>query len=113
MVSMIKGSTIKLYELVAAGLDDFNRVIYNEVETEVSNVIIQPASNDDIVSESEVNGKHVAYILHIPKGDTHNWDDATVEFYGCKWKTFGSAMIYDVNLTPLEWNKQVKVERYE
>ena len=58
-------------------------------------------------------GKYIAYILHIPKGDTHNWDDATVEFYGSKWKTYGNEIIYDEDLTPLDWNKQVKVERYE
>ena len=113
MTSVIKGKTITLYELVETGLDDFNRPIYEEVPTTVENVLIQPATSDDIVSESEVNGKYIAYILHIPKGDTHNWDDATVEFYGSKWKTYGNAIIYDEDLTPLDWNKQVKVERYE
>ena len=113
MAAMIKGKTIILYEVVEVGVDDFNRPIYQEVPTEVENVLIQPASSDAIVSESEVYGKYIAYVLHIPKSDTHNWDDATVEFYGKKWKTYGEPIVYDEGLTPLDWNKQIKVERYE
>lgn len=113
MVTMIKGKTITLYELKQVGTDDFSSPIYDEEAVTVENVLIQPATNEAIVSEIEVNGKHIAYVLHIPKGDDHNWKDATVEFYGNKWKTYGDAMIYDEELTPLEWNKQIKVERYE
>lgn len=113
MATMIKGKTVILYEVSQVGTDDFNAPIFDEVPTEVSNVLIQPASNDAIISESEVNGKHIAYVLHIPKGDTHNWNDAIVEFYGNKWRTYGSEIIYDEDLTPLDWNKQIKVERYE
>lgn len=113
MALMIKGKTITLYETVEHGFDDFNRPIIHEVATSIENVLIQPASNEAIVSELEVYGKHISYILHIPKGDNHNWSDAIVEFYGNKWKTYGEEIIYDEDLTPLSWNKQIKVERYE
>ena len=113
MYSMIRGRTVKLYEMLDVGVDDFNRPVQIESEVEVENVLIQPATNEAIVSDLEFYGKHLAYVLHIPKGDTHNWKDTTVEFYGEKWKTYGDALIYDEDLTPLDWNKQVKVERYE
>ena len=48
MTSMLKGKTVILYEVVETGLDDFNRPIYTEVQTEVENVLIQPASSDAI-----------------------------------------------------------------
>jgi len=113
MIPMIKGQTIKLYTTAKTGVDDFNAPIYTETEVAVDNVLIQPASTEAVVSELEVYGKHISYILHIPKNDTHDWKDTTVEFYGEKWKTYGEPIIYDEELTPLDWNKQIKVERYE
>jgi len=113
MISAIKGQTVKLHEMTQNGVDGFNRPVLEETLVDVDNVLIEPASNDAILSEIQVTGKHVAYVLHIPKGDTHNWKDATVDFYGQTWKTFGDCMIYDAGLTPLDWNKKVKVERYE
>lgn len=113
MVSAIKGRTVILHEMTQNGVDDFNHPIMEENIVEVENVLIEPASNDDVVSEIQLTGKHIAYTLHIPKGDTHNWKDAIVEFYGQSWNTFGDALIYDEELTPLSWNKKVKVESYE
>lgn len=113
MIFALKGKTVTLHEMVQVGTDDFNHPIMREEPTEVENVLIEPASNEAILSEIQMTGKHVVYILHIPKGDTHNWKDAIVDFYGQSWKTFGDCLIYDEDLTPLSWNKKVKVERYE
>lgn len=33
--------------------------------------------------------KRAEYELCIPKGDTHIWENRTVEFFGKKWRTFG------------------------
>lgn len=113
MVFAIKGKTVKLHEMTQNGFDDFNNPTYEETVVDVDNVLIEPASNDAILSEIQMTGKRVAYVLHIPKGDTHNWKDAIVDFYGQSFKTFGDALIYDEELTPLSWNKKVKVEVYE
>lgn len=113
MVSAIKGRDVILHEMAADGVDGFNNPIMKENIVTVSNVLIEPASNDAVLSEIQMTGKHVVYILHIPKSDLHNWKDAIVEFYGETWKTFGDCLIYDENLTPLDWNKKIKVERYE
>lgn len=113
MVSAIKGTTVKLIVKSQNGEDDFGHPIFTETEVDVDNVLIEPASNEAIVSELEVNGKHIAYILHIPKSDAHTWKDTTVKFYGQTFKTYGDCLVYDENLTPLSWNKKVKVECYE
>lgn len=113
MISAIKGRAITLYETTEVDVDDFGHPILEESPIEVENVLIEPASNEAIVSELEVNGKRVAYTLHIPKGDEHDWRDKVVEFYGEKWRTYGDVQIYDPDLTPLSWNKKVKVEKYE
>lgn len=48
----------------------------------------------------------------IPKGDTHVWENRTVEFLGKKWRTFGIPQEWMEHRVPLPWNKRVKVERY-
>jgi len=113
MVTAIKGQTVKLYTMTKTGVDDFNQPVYSEASVDVDNVLIEPADNSAIVDEMQISGKHLSYVLHIPKGDTHTWKDTKVEFYGAVWRTFGDCLIYDEALTPLDWNKKVKVERYD
>lgn len=117
MISTIKGRTVTLYERIETGeVDEFNAPVYEYVESKIDNVLIEAAANDAIVSEVEINGKHLAYVLHIPKGDTHNWKDAKVVLpdpWNVAVKTYGDCMLYDADLTPLDWNKKVKAEIYE
>lgn len=112
-MAMIKGQTVRLHEKTVVGRDPFGAALYSEQVVDVDNVLLEPASNDAVISELQLTGKHIAYILHIPKGDAHEWKDTVVEFYGDKWKTYGDCLIYDEAMTPLDWNKKVKVERYE
>lgn len=113
MESLIKGQTIILYEKKLVGEDNFGAGIYEETAVEVSNILIQPIDASAIISDIQIYGKHSVYTLHIPKCDEHEWEDVVVEFYGKKYRTFGPVLQYDENLTPLDWNKQIKVERYE
>ena len=110
---MIKGQTVILYTRVQTGIDAFGMPVYLDIAENVENVLVEPASNDAITSEFELNGKHVSYILHIPRNDNHDWSDSVVSFYGKKWKTYGDCIIYAEQLTPLDWGKKIKVESYE
>ena len=47
---MINGTTVTLINLVQTGTDAFGAPIYNEVETDVNDVLVAPSSNDDIVN---------------------------------------------------------------
>ena len=111
-MGLIKGITIKLYEKRQVGTDSFNRPIYEEFPIEVENVLVAPVSADDIVGQTNLSGRKAVYNLAIPKGDTHNWEDRTVEFFGRKWKTFGPCLEGIEELIPLDWNKKVMVEGY-
>ena len=110
---MIRGITILLYEKRQTGTDAFHAPIYEETPIEVPNVLVGEPSAEDIVNEMQLYGKRIAYTLAIPKGDTHDWNDATVEFFGQKWRTYGGVTQGIENLIPLCWNRKVKVERYE
>lgn len=112
MASLIKGITVKLYEKSVAGKDGFNHPIYTEEPVEVENVLVTPMSTEDIVEELQLSGKKAVYELSIPKGDTHTWEDRTVEFFGQKWKTFTFCQQLIAELVPLDWDRKIRVERY-
>ena len=112
MASLIKGTTILLYERTQTGVDAFNCPVYTENPVEVKNVLICPANTEDVVGDTQLYGKHAVYELCIPKDDAHVWEDCTVEFYGEKWRTFGIPQQWISENLSLDWNLKVKVERY-
>lgn len=109
----MRGVTIILYNKVQTGVDAFNRPVYEDVATTVDNVLIGEPTTEDVINELNLTGKHLAYTLAIPKGDTHEWNDRKVEFFGEVFHTYGEPTQGIEHLIPLSWNKKVKVERYE
>lgn len=113
MASLIKGITVTLYETTKRGVDAFNAPIYEETAVEVENVLVSPVSAESVMEGIQFHGKKEIYELCIPKGDTHEWKDKRVAFFGREFKTFGAPVEYIEGNLPLDWNKKVKVERYE
>lgn len=109
----IKGIPVKLSVKTQTGIDDFNRPTYEVSQEVVENVLVGEPSAEDVVNEINLSGKRIAYVIAIPKGDTHTWENTEVEFWGMTFKTVGiPTQGIDDNI-PLQWNKKVKVERYE
>ena len=108
----MRGITVQLYQKTKTGVDGFNRPIYSETPVSVSNVLVAPSSTDDIVDAMNLTGKKAIYTLGIPKGDTHDWEDKRVRFFGQDFHTFGFTTEGIEELIPLSWNKKVMVERY-
>lgn len=104
-----------LYDRVNTGMDSFNAPVYSEVAEPVENVLVAPAiqGGQDVIDQQQLYGKRAEYILAIPKGDTHDWKDKTVEFFGEKFRVFGYPSQGIKENIPLNWNKKVLVERYE
>lgn len=109
----MRGITITLYEAVEAGKNAFNETTYRETPVEVDNVLIAPASESEILDAVNLYGRKAVYTLGIPKGDTHDWENRKVEFFGETWRVFGIPSEGLEHLIPLDWNKKVMVERYE
>lgn len=119
-MAKIRGITVTLYEKKQkrdeAGnliVDGFERPVYEEIPVEVKNVLVSPASSDDIVTNTDLAGKKAVYTLGIPKSDTHDWKDRRVDFFGERFKTFGLPLRGIDALIPGDWNMKVMVERYE
>lgn len=109
---MLKGIDIVLYTREQTGTDELNTPVYTETAETISNVLIGEPSTDAAAEDLQLYGKHLAYTLAIPKGDTHDWKDVTVEFFGERFRTYGEPTQGIDDMIPLRWNKKVKVERY-
>lgn len=107
------GIDVILHERVNSGFDELGEPVFTDTTKTISNVLVVPASSEDIINELSLSGKHVVYQLGIPKGNTDNWTEAIVEFYGEKFRTIGIPEQGIEDLIPLDWNKKIKVERYE
>lgn len=110
---MIKGVPIILCKKEKVGTDPFNQPIYKEKEIIVENVLIAPSTTDDIVTSTDLVGKKAVYTLAIPKGDTNDWENQRVKFFGNTWLVFGFTLQGIEENIPLQWNKKVMVERYD
>ena len=109
----IKGISVILIDKRAKGKDPFGKTIMEDREIRVDNVLVSPASHDDIINQLSLTGKKAVYTMGIPKGDTNDWEDKEVIFFGQKFRTFGLSTQGIDDLIPLDWNKKVMVERYE
>lgn len=110
---MIKGITVTLYERTQTGVDEFGEPIFDEIPVSVPGVLVTPSTNEAIITDLQLYGKRSAYELCIPKGDTHDWKDSRVSFFGKTFRAFATDVQWiDANV-PLKWNKKVKVERIE
>ena len=113
MAIHIHGTTVNLHQRTIIGTNDFNEPIFQDVIVAVDNVLIGEPTTDDITTSVDLYGKHLAYVLGIPKGDENDWTDTIVEFWGHKFHTYGDTVQGIEENIPLLWNKKVRVEEYE
>lgn len=106
----IKGITVTLVEQVKDGVNALNEDVFRPVETTVDNVLVAPSTEQEILDTLNLTGRKAVYTLGIPKGDTHNWSNQIVRFFGRNWRTIGEPIEGIEDLIPLSWNKKVRCE---
>ena len=105
------GVTVALHVRTQTGVDSFNAPIFSETTESVDNVLIGQPTTEEIDSTISLYGKKIEYMLGIPKGDAHNWEDTIVEFWGRRYRTFGMTIQGIEANIPTPWHKKVRVER--
>lgn len=108
-----QGQTITLIERVQTGTDGFNQPIFDEIETEVANVLYSTSLTDDIITNTNLVGKKDVHIIAIPKGDTHLWENRDILIEGKRYHIFTPAKKGIDSLVPSPWNAQYLCESYE
>lgn len=112
-MDLIKGTKITLYDRVQNGVDGFNAPIYEETQVTVENILICPVMTDDIVTDTQMQGKQQEYELCIPKTDTNMWENRRVYIPGMgMFKTFGFLQSWMPENTPGPWNRKIKAKRF-
>ena len=110
----MKGITVNLYKRTKTGTDALNHPIYSEAPVSVDNVLVAPVSSQEVLDTYNLTGRKAVYQLAIPKGDTNEWAAGMkVSFFGKDWRIIELAEEGIEKLIPLDWNKKVRVERYE
>ena len=110
---MLKGITVILHQHTADGVDDFNNATITDSTVEVDNVLVAPATEQEITETVNLTGRKAVYTIAIPKGDTHDWCNTEVEFFGQKFRTIGMPIGGIEENIPLSWNYKVRCEIYE
>lgn len=114
---MIKlhGIDIQIIVKVQSGTDEFNQPVFTEIPETVHNVLVGQPTADEVTETYNLTQKKVEYVIAIPKGDTHNWENTKVILpspFSATFYTVGYATAGIENLIPLPWNKKVKLVRY-
>lgn len=106
------GMTVQLVVKTQTGVDEYKRPVYSETLVDVHDVLVGQPSTEELITSLQVDGKKIAYVLGIPKGDTHSWVDTDVIIWGERFKTIGFPQTGIQENIPLRWGQNVKVERY-
>lgn len=109
----MRGIPVTLHVKTQNGVDGFNSPVYTESLETVQNVLVGEPSSTDITDSISLYGKRIEYMLGIPKGDAHDWNDVTVEFFGRTYKTFGTVIEGIEAYIPTAWHRKVRCERIE
>ncbi len=109
---MIKGITVTLWTKTQIGTDSLNQPVYEWNSEQVDNVLVGQPTPEERLTELNLSGRVIEYTLGIPKGDTHNWENQRVEFFGYMFQTFGIPERGIEENVPGPWHLKVKCERY-
>lgn len=115
----MRGVTVILNIQDQGRVDGFNVPIADTVGyAEIPNVLVAPAGSADAASADSLVPDTSLIDLYIPKGDTHDWEDAMVAVPDAA----GDFALYHVVGRPEEWieanvpgrwNRRVRAKRYE
>ena len=111
---MIRGVTVQLLTRTKTGTDAFGVDTYTETPVNVANVLVGQPTADDLPASIDLTKRKAIYILGIPKGDTHDWENCRVILPAPFAGTYQAIKIPTAGIpanVPTPWNMKVTVER--
>lgn len=108
----MKTMTVQLVVKTEDGKDPFGAPIETEEIIDIPGCLVGQPSSDAIIQTLQMYGKQIAYVVGVPKGDTHSWVDTDVIIWGERFRTIGFPETGIQENIPLSWGQNVKVERY-
>lgn len=111
--TLLHGMTVTLVEKTLTGSNAFNEPVYTESQVDVDDVLVGSPTSDELTSALSLHGKTIEYVLGIPDGDEHVWEDTIVIIFGKRYQTIGAVIRGIDDLVPLRWHRKIQVARYE
>ena len=102
----LRGEAVQVKRFHEAGRDEYNVPFFDETVETVENVLVAPASTEDI-GEDRPLGVDVRYTLQFPKTFKGPIENGEVCVRGEWMKTIGFADRFDP--CPTDWNMTVRV----
>ena len=112
-MQLIRGTTVQLGIKTKTGEDSFGAPVYDTVFVPVENVLVGGPTADEVTSGLALSGKTTEFMLGIPKGDTHDWEDTEIIIFGKKYRTVGAVIRGIEENVPGPWHFKIRVVRYE
>lgn len=103
------GETVTITQRSEVGRDGFNNPIFEDTETDVENVLVAPATGDDVIESVRPEGSEVKYTLYFPKTFVGKLENERVKVRGDWLDVIGCPDCFDLNNCPTDWNMVVKV----
>ena len=108
----MKTTTVQLVVKTQTGTDPFGAPIEKETLVDVPGCLVGQPSSDEIAQTLQMYGKQIAFMVGVPKVDTNTWVDTDVIIWGDRYRTIGFPQTGIQDNIPLNWGKNVKVEKY-
>lgn len=103
--------TVKLYEKVEIGTDDFGVPTYSTFIEEIDHCLVAIGQHGQMTDNTNIQVALDTFTIAIPKGDTHDWRNSIVEFnlggVDFRCKTYGDYLLGYEDAMPLMWHKQI------
>lgn len=111
---MIVGETIQVKDRDNAGIDEFGneRVAYRRFSVSVTNVLVAPASSQDLGPERP-DGDATIMTFHFPKTYIGQLKGYLIGWKGSWWEVIGDPQPYSKDSTPGVWNRPVQARLVE
>lgn len=108
----MKTITVQLIKKTSTTTDPFGNPIETEEIIDVPNCLVGQPSSNELNDTMAMYGKQIAFVIGVPKNDTNDWVDTDVIVFGERFHTIGYPETGIQGNIPLNWGKNVKVERY-
>lgn len=111
---MIFGEIVQLRNRRAGQLDEFGneRTAYSTWSISVSNVLVAPASSQDLGPERPY-GDATVMTFHFPKTYIGQLKGCLIGWRGSWWEVIGDPRPYSKDATPGVWNRPVQARLVE
>ena len=110
---MITGRTVTVVLRVENGRDAFNMPVWDEAAQDVDNVLVAPASTEDLAGLGRPDGDETVIVAHFPKTWSGSLRGAVLVVDGRRFEVVGDPQPYMAANTPGAWNRPVHARLVE